>query len=179
MKIFTLIAILFSIATHAQVVSVNMQASGLTCSMCSNSINKALKTIVYVEKVTANIKNSSFEISFKPNAKVDFDEIKKKVEGAGFFVAKLTATIHFDNLAVKNDTHVNVNGLQFHFLNIKDQTLNGDKAIQVLDKGYVSAKQFKKNNLYTTMDCYKTGIAGTCCSKSGITQGSRIFHVTI
>jgi hypothetical protein len=50
---------------------------------------------------------------------------------------------------------------------------------QVLDKGYVSAKTFKKNAIYTKMDCYKTGVAGTCCTKSGVKEGNRIYHVML
>lgn len=178
-NIILAIAILFSVNTNAQVTKVNLQASGLTCSMCSNSINKALKTIDYVDKVSANIATSSFDISFKPNAKVNFDDLKKKVEDAGFSVAKLTATVHFNKEAIVPDEHVNIGGMTFHFLNIKAQNLNGNKVLQVVDKGYVSGKEFKKNELYTSMTCYKTGIAGDCCSKEGIANGTRIYHVTI
>ena len=71
------IAIIFSVTTHAQVKSVSLQASGLTCSMCSNSINKALKTLDFIEKVDADIKTYTFKISFKPNSVVDFDLIRK------------------------------------------------------------------------------------------------------
>ena len=69
--------------------------------------------------------------------------------------------------------------MTFHFLHVKDQLIDGVKTIQVLDKGFVSATQFKKNQAYTKMDCYKTGVAGNCCSKIGLPTGSRIFHVTI
>jgi copper chaperone CopZ len=178
-NIFLAIAILFSFSASAQVTKVTLQASGLTCSMCSNSINKALQSLPSVEKVMANIRTSSFDITFKPGAAVSFDELKNKVEDAGFFVAKLTATIQFNNQAIQNDEHIQSNGMTLHFLNVKDQTLNGTKTIQVLDKGYVSAKEFKKNELYTKMDCYKTGVAGTCCRKGGMAAGARIYHVTI
>lgn len=178
-NILLALAMLCAVNGFAQVTSVNLQASGLTCSMCSNAINKALKSIDYVAGVQANIKNSSFEISFKPNAKVDFDQIRKKVEDAGFHIAKLTATIFFNNQHVETDTHVKVDGMLFHFLNVGNQTLDGDKTIQVIDKGYVSAKEFRKNELFTKMDCYKTGVAGSCCTKNGIRPGARIFHVTI
>ena len=50
---------------QAQVTRATLVASGLTCSMCSNSINKSLKTVEYIEKVTANISKSSFDIVFK------------------------------------------------------------------------------------------------------------------
>ncbi len=180
MKKFLLVfAVFCSVNVFAQISTVNLQASGLTCSMCSNAINKALKSVDYVADVKANIKNSTFEISFIPNAKVDFDQLKKKVEDAGFHVAKMMVNMHFNNLQVDDDAHVKVDGMVFHFLNVKSQVLNGEKTIQVLDKGFVSAKEFKQHESFTKMDCYKTGVAGSCCAKSGATTGSRIFHVTI
>ncbi|RYD72735.1 MAG: copper chaperone [Sphingobacteriales bacterium] len=178
-QLFLIIALFCAVHTNAQVTKVSLQASGLTCSMCSNSINKSLKSLDYVEKVMADIKTSTFNISFKPGANINFDQLKKKVEDAGFFVANLTATVNFNNLIIEKDEHYNVAGMNIHFLNAKGQVLNGEQAIQIVDKGYLSAKAFKKNQLYTQMECYKTGVAGHCCKKPGLTEGSRIFHVTI
>ena len=165
--------------SNAQVKKVSLQASGLTCSMCSNAINKALKSLDFVDHVDANIKNSTFEITFKPNQSVDFDQIKRKVEGAGFFVADFVALVHFNHAQAMNDQHLVADGRTFHFLNIHDQVLDGDKSVRLLDKGFVSNKEFKKNNAFTKMDCYKTGTALDCCKKDGLAVGSRIFHVTI
>ena len=178
-QLFVIVAVLFAMATQAQVTKVSLQASGLTCSMCSNAINKSLKSLDYVEKVMADIKTSTFNISFKPGTNVNFDQLKKKVEDAGFFVANLTASVNFDALTIEKDQHYSIAGMNLHFLNAKGQTLSGVQSIQVVDKGYVSAKAFKKNQLYTQMECYKTGVAGSCCSKAGLNAGSRIFHVTI
>lgn len=168
-KIIIIIFVLFSGVVNAQVKGVTIQASGLTCSMCSNSIFKALKTLDFVEKVDPNIKISSFDISFKPGAEIDFDKLKAKVEDAGFFVANFTVIYHFDALAIANDKHVTVGKNVFHFLNVKEEVLSGDKKIRLLDKGYVSAKEFKKNSSLTKMACYKTGGE----------HEQRIFHVTI
>jgi copper chaperone CopZ len=172
-------ALLITINAKAQITKATLQASGLTCSMCSNAINKSLQSIDFVEKVEANIKNSSFDITFKPGSKVELDQLKEKVEDAGFFVASLTASVHFNNQVLANDSHIEIDGTTFHFLNIKDQTVDGDKTIKVLDKGYVTAKVFKQNSKYTTMECYKTGKASACCVKDGLKEGARIYHVTI
>ena len=178
-KIFLVAALFACFASNAQVIAVNLQASGLTCSLCSNAINKSLKKLDFVSRVEPNIKNSSFDIYFKPDSKIDFDMLKKKVEDAGFSVAKFTATIHFDKVAVANDEHVIVGNTVYHFLNVSKQTLNGDKTIHVLDKGFVTAKEYKKNSSLTKMECYKTGVAGACCAKDNLPVGKRIFHVTI
>ena len=177
--IITLVLAFLGWSAGAQVTSVSLQASGLTCSMCSNAINKSLKTLSSVAAVEPNIKTSTFVIAFKEGSKVDFDELKKKVEDAGFFVSDLQATMKFDNVALQNDQHINLDGTTFHILNSKDQTLNGTKTFRVIDKGFVSAKEYKKNGSLTKMECYKTGTTAACCVKEGLPAGTRIFHVTI
>ncbi len=172
-------SILFASFAQAQVTKVNLQASGLTCSMCSNAINKSLKSLDFVEKVMSNISTSTFEITLKPGASFTFDDLKKKVEDAGFFVANMNADVNFSNIKVEKDQHINYAGMTFHFLNGKGQVLNGAKTIQVIDKGYVTSKAFKKNQSLTSMECYKTGVAGKCCAKEGLSSESRIYHVTI
>lgn len=178
-KLLTGFFILVFLQVQSQVKSLTLQASGLTCSMCSNSINKALKTINYVDKVKANISTSSFEITLKPGAVVDFDDFKKKVEDAGFSVANLTAKVEFDKASISSDHHITIDGMIFHFLNVNEQVLTGTHNIKIIDKGFVSAKEYKKNGQYTVMACYKTGVSASCCTKDGIAVGTRIYHVTI
>lgn len=62
-----------------------------------------IKKLDYVLLVNADIKTYTFGISFKPNSIIDFDEIKKGVERAGFTVSSFVATIHFDNVGVDNN----------------------------------------------------------------------------
>ena len=92
----------------AQITKVSLRASGLTCSMCSNSINKALKTIDYVLTVDADLKTYSFEIKFKPGAAVDLDKIRTKVENAGFTVSALVATVNFTDVRVAGNQSVQI-----------------------------------------------------------------------
>ena len=114
--IFLSVAIALSTMAHAQVNSVSLQASGLTCSMCSNAINKALKTLDFIQKVDADISTYTFIISFKP----------------GSVVTNKPAVIQHKT---------------FIFLNSKDQVLNGVRQVKIIDKGFVSAKEYKKNAL--------------------------------
>ncbi len=139
------IASVFSLLAHAQITKVSLQASGLTCSMCSNSINKSLQTIDFVAQVHPNVQTSTFNISFKPGSYVDFDKIKKKVEDAGFTVANFVATIHFDNLQIKDDQPVKLDDKTFYFLHPKEQSLNGEQQVRIVDKGFISGKEYKKN----------------------------------
>ncbi len=166
-------------SVEAQFTKANLQASGLTCAMCSKAIDNALKQLSFIEAVKPDIKNSAFNIVFKEKAVVDIDALKNAVEDAGFFVAKLKITGSFSNTEVKNDQHINFAGSEFHFINVSDQVLNGEKEITVVDKNFLTATAFKKYSTATTMPCVKTGKAGSCCEKAGVAAGTRIYHVTI
>ncbi len=147
--------LLISLITEAQITSVSLQASGLTCSMCSNAINKSLKTVDFVQKVEADLRTYTFEISFKPGSDVDFDMLKNKVESAGFFVCAFVATIHFNGVQVTNHQALVIQNKTLLFLDISDQVLDGEKRVKLLDKGFVPGSSFKKNAyLVSSPQCY-------------------------
>jgi copper chaperone CopZ len=168
-----------TITSHAQIKGVSLQASGLTCSMCSKAIYTSLSAIGFIQSVDSDIKNSSFLISFKPNAVVDYDVISKAVTDAGFSVASLKSTIDFNNVSIKNDAHIEIGGKTYHFLNVQPQSLSGEKEIKLIDKKYVPIKEYKKYKGYTKMKCFATGYFEKCCSKNEQKLGTRIYHATI
>lgn len=163
----------------AQYKKASLQAAGLTCAMCSNATFKALKTLSFIDKIDTDLNNTTFILHFKPNSNVNLDQIKGKVEGAGFSVAKLIVTANFDKIKVENDTHIPFAGQTLHFMNVKPQTLQGDKDITVIDKDFVSGKAFKQYSTQTKMSCYKTGIMESCCKPESGSAGKRVYHVTI
>jgi copper chaperone CopZ len=177
---FGIFALLLSMCSKAQFTKASLQATGLTCALCSNAINKAVSKLSFVESVKSDIKNSSFAIVFKANASIEFDDIKKAVEDAGFSIGGLNVTGNFDNITVEKDKHVQIGTTVFHFLNNTEQVLSGEKTVVIVDKDYLSPKQFKKMTNASKMSCVQTGKAsGDCCTKDGIKEGTRIYHVTI
>ncbi|MBC7850485.1 MAG: heavy-metal-associated domain-containing protein [Chitinophagaceae bacterium] len=180
MKYFIFILALFAVSpAEAQFTRANLQAAGLTCAMCTRAINKAIEKLPFVESVNPDIKSSSFDISFKKNSKVDPDAIKKAVEEAGFSVAKLSLTGQFESVKIANDKHIEIDGKNFHFLNVNAQTLSGEKTLVLTDKNFLTQKEFKKYSTATKMSCLQTGKAENCCTKEGIDANKRVYHVTI
>jgi copper chaperone CopZ len=137
------VSLFLSFTSNAQVTKVSLQASGLTCSMCSNAVHKALKTLDFVDQIDADIKTYTFNISFKANHVVDFDLIKKKVEDAGFSVSQFIATALFNNVQLNKTEPVEIEGKKFIFLNAPGQSLTGAFKIKLINKGFVSSKEYK------------------------------------
>ena len=138
-----------SMGSKAQIEKVSLQASGLTCSMCSNSINRALKKLDFVDRVEADVKNYTFEIYFKESSAVDFNKIKQKVEGAGFSVAGFIVTVRFNQNSLENSDRVTVGNNTVILTNVKEASLDGVKRIKLLDKGFVPAQDSKRNSFDT------------------------------
>ncbi len=168
-KIILIAAVLFALQTQAQVTRAMLQASGLTCAMCSKAVFKALTAVPFVEKVQPNIQLSTYELSFKPGAKLDFDALSKAVVDAGFSVSNLKLTAKFRDLKVENETTVTLENQAYHFVNVAPQVLNGEKTIHFIDKNFVTARDHKKYGKATALKCFGTGTM----------DGKRIYHVTM
>jgi copper chaperone CopZ len=179
-KLFIVAAVLLtSIFANAQFQSASLTAAGLTCAMCTKAIYNSLEKIPAVEKVDADIKNSQFVITFRNGAAVDPDLLKNAVEEAGFSVSKFKLTGDFNNIPISSDSHVEIGGKTFHFIKSSEKVLNGKQTITLVDKNYVTAKEFKKVAAATDHPCVETGKAEECCVKMGSSHNERIYHVML
>jgi copper chaperone CopZ len=166
-------------AGYSQFSKASLQASGLTCAMCSKAVKVALEKVAFVKEVKVNIKQQEYFIVFKENSEADFDQLKKAVEDAGFSVASLKITGSFTALNVEKDKHLQLDGKNFHFVNSGTQVLNGEQTFTIVDKDFLSAKEYKKHSAATKLECIKTGKASACCVKNGIDSEQRVYHVII
>jgi len=179
-KLFLIAGILvFALGASAQITRATLQATGLTCAMCSNAINKALEKVPFVESVRSDIKNSAFNIVFRNGSTVDMDALKEAVEGAGFSVGSLQITGNFSEQQLSADHHFRVGNLNFHFLGAEGKLISGEQTFTILDKDFVTAKEYKKLKASTRHTCYEAGTAGACCISEGIAEGERVYHVRI
>jgi copper chaperone CopZ len=179
-KLFFGMLMVLGLGAQAQFSKVSLQASGLTCSMCSKAVKNALEKVSFVDAVKVDIKNQQYNLTFKQDQTIDFDLLGKAVEDAGFSVASLKVTAAVNALQVKKDDHVTIGGHSFHFLNAASQPLHGDVTFSLVDRSFVSAKEFKKYASLTKMACVQTGRMAKCCaSQDAPDEGSRIFHVII
>ena len=134
-KNYILIILLFILSKNglSQLVKIELQATGLTCSMCSLSIQKQLKTIHEVDSIYTNIETSTYFILLKKNNNLTPNLFKEKVEKAGFFVGSFIATANLD--AMDKNLYILVDDCKLGHREVK---------FQVIDKGFVTAKAFKK-----------------------------------
>jgi copper chaperone CopZ len=157
---FNLGAILFlvSLTSHAQIYKAELIANGLTCSMCSNATYNQLKTISFLDSISTDVEHAKFVLYFHPKSPFDLRIIKSKVEDAGFSVGSLVLFTDFENLEVESDYHHTIGEITYHFMGTKKQILQKGQGLKVIDKGFVTEKEYKKYlKMSSKYSCYKTG----------------------
>jgi copper chaperone CopZ len=172
-----IVALFLSLSSFAQIKSATLSASGLTCSMCSKAIFKALTKVSSVQKVDADIEGSKYQITFRPGATVVLDDLKKAVENAGFSVASLQVTANFPPTHLQKDAHISYGGATYHFVNVPDETISGEKTFTIVDKNFLPDGDYKRYAKMTDMKCIQTGHMEACCDKGK--AGTRVYHVTL
>ena len=131
--ILVLIVLIASSKATAQISKAEIRATGLTCSMCSNAINKQLKSLPEVVDVETDLNTSTFTVKLKEGNTLSPKIFKDKVEKAGFFIGTLILTTKAET--IKQSAYVLINNIS---------NINTEVKFQVMDKGYVTEREFKK-----------------------------------
>lgn len=143
LKILAAISVLSTSAVKAQFTTVQLQVSGLTCSMCSKATEKSLRTLSFISDIKTDLNNSLYIITFKKDVPVSLQAISKKVQGAGFSVNNLKATFNFDGVKLTNN-QFNYAGETYQLVKAPEKALSGPVVFTVVDKCFVSASAYKK-----------------------------------
>ena len=177
--LLALVSLMTLSALQAQISKASLQATGLTCALCSNAINKAVQKLPFVATVRSDIKNSSFSIVFKEGMEPDIDAIKMAVEDAGFSVGGLQLTGQIIEPALAKDNLLKIGGNYFHVVNGEGKSLRGETVISVVDKNFIPEKEYKKRSGEGRLSCVKDGKATPDCTLEGLSAGTRVYHVII
>jgi len=119
---------------NAQIKSAEVLASGLTCSMCSKAIFKALSQLDFVDTVKVNIETSVYQLSFKKDSAVKIEGIRDAVYDAGFAIAKLSITADWKDKTAVKDLVFNDLGYQFKSQTKVNKTLSSNQKVVIVNK---------------------------------------------
>ncbi len=138
------VILLVSVVVNAQILKAELTATGLTCSMCSKATYKQLISIAAVEKVEPDLNNTAFLLYFKKGSAVNIDDVKNKVEDAGFSVGELVVVFNFKNQQAENNSSFTLDNNTYTFMDTKVGTLTGAVKAKILDKGFIEDKEYKQ-----------------------------------
>jgi copper chaperone CopZ len=130
--------------SFAQFSGGKLQATGLTCALCNKAIHQSLEELAFVEKVEADIKSSSFNLTFRNDHVFNPSQLKAAVEDAGFFVGELQLTGTWNQDEVERGVSFIWGGHSYQFISSKTPSAAKSFNCIVAGKGYLTDKSFKK-----------------------------------
>jgi copper chaperone CopZ len=137
-----LFALLFNQAIWAKVTSVQIGVDGLTCSMCSRSVEMAIKKLAFVEEVKMDLKQTQGTITFKAGQNVNFKQLAKAVKDAGFSVRFLKAMV--DDLPVAKNEAITIGNNTIKLVNtVLEKSNNKAATLVLLGFDYMNKKSLK------------------------------------
>lgn len=140
----------------AQITQVSMGVNGLTCSQCSRSVYNALTKLEFIENVEMDLNETIAHITFKPQAKPDFDAMATAVVKAGYKVRDVIVNIDMKGFQINPDKSIcmldqcfyldkniaiSLENIQIELLN---KTYNADKKKQ--QKAVIMEEDINKMN---------------------------------
>jgi copper chaperone CopZ len=127
----------------AQFISAQMQIDGLTCSMCSYSVEKSVQKLGFVKKVQVDLNSNLATIEFKEAKNVNIRDLIKAVKDAGFSVNSLIASFKVNGSNSENKPYILHEGCTYFILQER-RALNGLVELEFIEKEFSDKENYKK-----------------------------------
>jgi len=129
---------------QGQFKSVEMGIDGLTCSMCSRSVEMSLVKLDFIDRIEMDLNSNRSEIFFREGMYVSIDKVAQAVIDAGFSVAYLNALFDFKEQPIDTHTCWNYAYETYHFLEVSQPQLKGETVLKFIGTNFLSRTELKK-----------------------------------
>ena len=136
--------VFFPCIAQGQYKSVEMGINGLTCSMCSRSVELSLIKLDFIDQVVMDLNSTSSKIFFNEGAYVSIDKIAQAVVDAGFSVSYLHAWFDFKDQPIQTAACWNYAYEVYQFLDLSLPQLEGEIMLKFIGADFLSRNEMKK-----------------------------------
>lgn len=114
--------------------------NGLTCSMCSRSVEMSLRRLDFVEKVTMSLESTEGRIFFKSGMPINLNDIAQAIVNAGFSVRFLKLQMTFDDIPLHADGSFAFQGQSYQWIDFQNNA-KGSVALKLVDENFLPRKE--------------------------------------
>jgi cation transport ATPase len=125
----------------AEIKWVEIGVNGLTCSLCSRSVEMSLRRLDFVDNVSMSLEKTEGRIYLKPNLPVNLKQIATAVSNAGFSVRFLRIQFDMNDIDVNNNGAFTYLGQTYQWLDFKGKLANTLVALKVVDEHFLPKKE--------------------------------------
>jgi copper chaperone CopZ len=131
----------FAKQSVAEIKWVEIGVDGLTCSLCSRSVEMSLRRLEFVDSVSMSLEKTEGRIYMTPDMPVNLEQIAKAVVNAGFSVRFLRIEFSFKDIPVSRDGSFSYQGQTYQWLDFNGGLLKNEVALKLVDEKFLSRKE--------------------------------------
>lgn len=128
-------------SSYARIKWVDVGVSGLTCSVCSKSVEMRINKLGFVKSVSTDLDKTESRVYLKEGATIDIRKIAKAVVEAGFSVRFLKIQMDFDDISVSKEGDFTFQGQDFEWINYQSGVARGEMMLKLVDKDFLPRQE--------------------------------------
>lgn len=126
---------------------IDVGVNGLTCSLCTRSVDRSISRLEFVDSVTMSLENTEGRIYVKDVGAIDLKRISKAITDSGFSVRFVRLQLDVNDIRIDTGGFFSFKGQRFQWLEFKNSALKSEVTLTVIDDGFLpkrEANQWKK-----------------------------------
>ena len=120
---------------------IDVGINGLTCSLCTRSVDKSISRIEFVDSVTMSLENTDGRIYVKDVEAINLKRITKAITDAGFSVRFVRLQFDFRDTQIDKDGCFSFKGQRYQLLQFKSNALPHSVTLTLIDEGFLPKKE--------------------------------------
>jgi len=128
---------------------IDVGINGLTCSLCTRSVDRSISRLEFVDSVNMSLENTEGRIYVKDVEVIDLKRITKAITDAGFSVRFVRLQFDFRDTRIDKDGFFSFKGQRYQWLQFKSNTSQNNVALTLINEGFLPKKesnQWKKKH---------------------------------
>ena len=120
---------------------IDVGINGLTCSLCTRSVDRSINRLEFVDSVTMSLENTEGRIYVKNVEAINLKRITKAITDAGFSVRFVRLQFDFRDTRIDKEGFFSFKGQRYRWLQLKSNSLQNDVALTLIDEGFLPKKE--------------------------------------
>jgi hypothetical protein len=142
---FRIIALLITLSSCATlsfggIKWVDIGVNGLTCSMCTRSVEMSLRRLEFVDSIIMSLETTEGRIYFRENTPINLNDIAKAITNAGFSVRFVKLQMSFDDISVDKDGSFIFQGQTYKWLDFPNK-VDETVGLKLVDENFLPKKE--------------------------------------
>ncbi|MFY0601090.1 MAG: heavy-metal-associated domain-containing protein [Cyclobacteriaceae bacterium] len=127
-------------SASASIKWVEIGVNGLTCSLCTWSVEKRLSKLDFIESVSMNLENTEGKVFLKKDVSFDLSSIPKAIKEAGFSVRFVYLVMDLEKIEIDENNVFKLNDQSIRWLDFDRKKPQRETKLQLIDAGFLPKK---------------------------------------